>query len=571
LNALRISPTSANTKKESRLSEIELKLSASHEHIPQLRQALESMEINSPPASSTLSSVYYDSAELKLRQRELGFRIREEQGRYVQTLKSGGIANGDLLSRSEWEDVIVGDRPDFAAPQTGPRLNDVIIASELRPLFKTIVQRTSIGLEPRSSTRIEAAIDEGEIRSTEGDASEPVCEIELELKDGDAAAIYDVALRLLDVAPLRIETRSKSERGYRLVAANGESTTAVHATPVALEDSMSVEAALHRIGRSCINHLLRNEPATLSGQAEGVHQMRVAARRLRAALSALKSMLPAEHYRWTLEELRWLAGMLGPVRNWDVFAASLLRPMERSPMVQADLKRLAEVAEQRRQVAYEGLKEAIRSQRYTATMLRLARWFEARGWREQPASEHAALLFTAIGDIAPGLIERRWRRTRKHSRQFGKLSPERRHKLRITLKKLRYTIEFLENLFDHREVKAMVKRLKPLQEDLGQLNDLSTARALVEEVSRHVNEGGSEISRAGGIVLGWHDRGLTDREPKLRKEIRRLRRARPFWPRTDLPLRVQVGASQTQGRNTAGDQSAGGSTMNGPETAHRTA
>src|SRR5205823_7624536 len=118
--------------------------------------------------------------------------------------------------------------------------------------------------------------------------------------------------------------------------------TAVHASPVALEDSMSVEAALHRIGRGCISHLLRNEPAALSGQAEGVHQMRVAARRLRAALSSLKSMIPAEHYHWTLEELRWLAGMLGPARNWDVFAASLLRPMERSPVVQADLKRLAE-------------------------------------------------------------------------------------------------------------------------------------------------------------------------------------------------------------------------------------
>jgi triphosphatase len=281
--------------------------------------------------------------------------------------------------------------------------------------------------------------------------------------------------------------------------------------------------------------LLRNQPAALAGQPEGIHQMRVAARRLRAALSALKPMIPAEHYQWARDELKWLTAVLGSVRNWDVFASNLLQPVERALPVETDLKRLTEAAERRRTTAYVRAKEAIESQRYTATMLRLARWIEARGWRDQPASEQAALLFATIGDVAPGLIERRWRRTRKRSRQFRKLSQEQRHKLRIALKKLRYTIEFLESLFDDDEVKALGKRLKPLQEDLGHVNDVRTAHDLVEELSQHVNEGGSEISRAGGIVLGWHDRGLTDEEPKLRKNVRRLRRATPFWPRVDLP------------------------------------
>ena len=553
------------------MSEIELKLAAFPEHIPQFRQALESMGMISAAPTSTLNSVYYDSADLKLQTQELSFRVGEHDGRHFQTLKSSDFTSGKRLSRGEWQDVIAGDCPDLAAAQTGPRLYDAIISEKLRPQFKTIVRRTAIALEPRPSVRIEAAIDEGEIRGAEGDVSEPLCEIELKLKSGDPAAIYDVALRLLDVAPLHIETRSKSERGYRLVAVDGGPMPAVHASPVALRGSMTVEGVLQNIGRSCISHLLRNEPAALSGQTEGVHQMRIAARRLRAALSALKAMIPAEHYRWTLEELKWLAGMLGPARDWDVFAASLLRPVERALPVEVDLKRLAEAAEQRRRAAYERLKEAIGSQRYTATMLRLAQWFEGRGWRDQPASEQAALLFAAIGDVAPGLIERRWRRTRKRSRQFGKLSQEQRHRLRITLKKLRYTIEFLEDLFDHGEVKALEKRLKPLQKDLGQLNDLNTAHALVEEVSRHVNEGGNEISRAGGIVLGWHDRGLTDREPKLRKEVRRLRRVKPFWPRTGLRLRAKVEALRTQGQNIAGDQSAEGTMMNSPEAAPGTA
>ena len=112
-------------------------------------------------------------------------------------------------------------------------------------------------------------------------------------------------------------------------------------------------------------------------------------------------------------------------------------------------------------------------------------------------------------------------------------------------------------------MKALEKQLKPLQEDLGYLNDIRTAHLLVEEVSRDVNEGGNEISRAGGIVLGWHDRGLTDQEPKLRKDVRRLRRAKPFWPPTELHLGTQTirppasavashRASQTGEMDTAG-------------------
>ncbi|HET6160743.1 MAG TPA: CYTH and CHAD domain-containing protein [Dongiaceae bacterium] len=521
------------------MSEIELKLSSSPEQLEKVRQILDSMAQVPRPAASTLVAVYYDSEELKLHQQGLSLRVRDEDGRQVQTLKSHDGGNPDILTRNEWEDVITDHIPDFSAPQSGPRLTEVVSPGELRPLFKTIVRRTKFELEPRPSTRVEVALDEGEIRNADDDSSEAICEVELELKSGEPAAIYDLGLRLLEAAPLRIETRSKAARGYKLMSANGALEPAVHARRVPLNGSMTVEGTLQSIGRSCIAHLLCNEPAVLAGAGEGIHQMRVAARRLRAVLSALKPMIPMEQYRWVLEELKWLADMLGPARNWDVFAANL-QPVVQALPVEPELPRLAQVAEQRRRAAYEQAEEAIRSQRYTATMLQLAQWFEARSWRDQPASEHAALLFAPIGEVAPRLIERSWRRARKRSRHFDQLTQEQRHRLRIALKKLRYTIEFLADLFDHREVKALQKRLKPLQEDLGHRNDVRTAHTLTEEVSRHVNEGGNEISRAGGIVLGWHGRGLIDREPKLRKSVKRLRRAKPFWRRGGVPIATLV-------------------------------
>jgi triphosphatase len=243
------------------VSEIELKLSSSPEQLEKVRQIFESMESVSHPGGSTLVAVYYDSEELKLHQQGFSLRVRDEDGRHVQTLKSHDGGNPDILTRSEWEDVIADNSPDFSAPQSGPRLTDMVSPGELRPLFKTIVRRTKFELEPRPSTRVEVALDEGEIRSAADDSSEAMCEVELELKSGDPAAVYDLGLRLLDAAPLRIETRSKAARGYQLISANGAPEPTVYAPRVSLDGSMTVESALQGIGRSCIAHLLCNEPA----------------------------------------------------------------------------------------------------------------------------------------------------------------------------------------------------------------------------------------------------------------------------------------------------------------------
>jgi CHAD domain-containing protein len=80
------------------------------------------------------------------------------------------------------------------------------------------------------------------------------------------------------------------------------------------------------------------------------------------------------------------------------------------------------------------------------------------------------------------------------------------------------------------KVKAFMRLLTPLQDDLGKINDVRTARELVTEVARQANENRDAIARAGGIVLGWHDRVLFEQEPRLRRHVRRLRRAKRFWP-----------------------------------------
>src|SRR5271156_343177 len=247
-----------------------------------------------------LTSTYYDTPDSALKQRGLTLRVRDQSGHFLQTVKEEDLASGDLLSRGEWEDAVAESRPDPDAGQSGPRLPQGA-AADLRPVFVTEVTRTIFAFEPLSGTAVEAAVDEGGIRAVASDRAEPISEVELELKGGDATALYDLAAQLLEVAPLRIETRSKSERGYHLVGSGDAAPPAVHAEPVILDPDMTVDVALQKIGRSCLAQLLRNEPAVLSAQPEGVHQMRVAVRRLRSAISSLKKFLPQEDVQWVTE------------------------------------------------------------------------------------------------------------------------------------------------------------------------------------------------------------------------------------------------------------------------------
>lgn len=474
-----------------------------------------------------LISTYYDTPGSALKERGLTLRVRDQGGQFLQTVKEGDRASGDLLSRGEWEDAVPESRPNPEAVQSGSRLPEGA-AADLRPFFVTEVTRTIFAVEPVPGTTIEAAVDEGEIRALAGDGTEPISEIELELKGGDAAALYELAEKLLEAAPLRIETRSKSERGYRLVERGNAVPPAVHAAPVILDPDMTVEAALQKIGRSCLAQLLRNEPAVLSAQPEGVHQMRVAVRRLRSAISSLKKILPQEEIRWVTEELRWLGGTLGPARNLDVFAAELVPAARAGLPDEPGWDGLAAALDRLRVAAYGQISEAVLSERYIAGMLRLLRWFETSGWRRHSLSDEPDPMTSSIAVVVPDVLDRRRRKVRQRGRRFGRLAPRERHKLRIAVKKLRYTVELFGGLFDNDDLERFVVRLKRFQGDLGYANDVRVAHEFVTEFFAHV-EPRSPAAHAWVAVLEAHDQMLAGRERKLRRHRRRLNEAAPFW------------------------------------------
>src|SRR5215207_9824276 len=258
-------------------TEIELKLSARARDLPAVTRMLEARANGRANGRrARLVSTYFDTPDHELARRGLALRVRERGGRYVQTVKSGecpdgtadGIADGTALARGEWEDPIGGPSPDPHAPESG-RLLPAEAVDRLAPLFRTEIVRRTIWLKPTRATRIEAAIDQGMILAPGRDAGEAITEIEFELKRGDVAALYDAALEVLAVAPVRIEQRSKSARGYRLVGPEPAAVEAVHAAAVDLDPGLTGHQALQRIVRACLDQMQQNEAAVLAGLPEG--------------------------------------------------------------------------------------------------------------------------------------------------------------------------------------------------------------------------------------------------------------------------------------------------------------
>ncbi len=507
--------------------EVELKLAAEPADLADLSRTLSARVPGSVTVSRTLVSTYFDTPDRALRRAGSILRVREDDGRFVQTLKAEDPDGTNLLARGEWEDPVADCRPDPQAPESGSRLPEEV-AGTLCPLFVTEVDRVAIEIEPKPGTRIEAAVDRGRIRTVDGGGSEPISEIELELKEGEPTALYDLALELLEQAPLRIELRSKSERGYRLVEGADAPPSAASAAPVVLGPQMTIEDALQLVGRACLAHLLRNEPAALADAIEGVHQMRVAMRRLRSMLSAVKKILPEAERRWVSDEVKLLTGALGLARNLDVFATELLPPARNDARDQPGWDELSAAAEDARADAHRRVGDEIRSPRHTATVLRLLRWFEGRGWRRAPTGEPDKALTVAIATVAPAVLDRRRRLVRKRSRHFRRLPARGRHRLRIAVKKLRYAIELLDSLYDRRDARPFIKRLKRVQDELGHANDVRVAYGLVIELGRAAPRV-EPMADAGAQMLAQHERSLVQRDDKTRRRLQKLNKAAPFW------------------------------------------
>jgi inorganic triphosphatase YgiF len=517
--------------------EVELKLACDAEALQRLRRAAPvTASAKGRSRKQSLETVYYDTPDRALMRRRAALRVRRVGGGFVQTYKTEEAAGG--IRRGEWNMPVSSLQPEPAAlAESGaPPLADGE-AESLSALFATRIERTVRDLATDAdgaAAEIEIAFDEGAIEA--GEAREPISEVELELKRGAPAALYRFAARLHEIAPLHVETRSKAARGYRL-AGVGEPPVEKKSEP-AFGEGATVEQALDDIIRNCQSHWLANQAMALEGSdPEGVHQGRVALRRLRSALGVFRKLLPGDRLEWLRGEAKWLAGELGPARDWDVFLAELFAPVAEAFPDNPDLDRLRDASEAMREQGYEEARAGIRSPRATTFLLTLGDWLESRGWRDGADEDAIACAESPMRREADRQLKKRHKQVLKRGKGFASLPPEGRHQLRIAIKKLRYLSEFCQPLYSRKKSKEFLSALKSLQDSLGHLNDVAVASRLMDGALQAGRDGtiaaggnGEEgLRAAAGLVIGWHSRGAVDLEPDLQGQWRAFRGAKPFW------------------------------------------
>ncbi|WP_233864775.1 CYTH domain-containing protein [Paraburkholderia adhaesiva] len=170
-----------------------------------------------------LENIYFDTPSLKLARAKSALRLRRTPDGWLQTFKTVGVAQNGLHARHEWEMPVAGEALETArllheCDEAGVATALSDAAPNLIALFRTDFTRTLWMLEVDGS-EIEAAIDQGEITAeVNGETRRaPICEIELELKAGDDAALHTLAALLAAELPgLAPDDISKAQRGYRL-------------------------------------------------------------------------------------------------------------------------------------------------------------------------------------------------------------------------------------------------------------------------------------------------------------------------------------------------------------------
>ncbi|HEY4077722.1 MAG TPA: CHAD domain-containing protein [Rhizomicrobium sp.] len=309
---------------------------------------------------------------------------------------------------------------------------------------------------------------------------------------------------------------------HSLVRRNLGPARPVKAGPAAIASSMRPEEAFRATLSDCLTQIAANAATVRAGRSvEGLHQLRVAFRRLEVALGAFGREFRQD---W-LEELRSrakiLQGRLSPARDLDVFVGKLLNEAPGAGSAEG-FPALRACAETARDAAWDAVGVCIAStdfELFTGDIAALAQ-------SQLPLTRRRRLPKTAAR-----MLDQQVRRVKKRGKVATGGEEADMHRLRIALKKLRYSAEFLAPLYRARDVKRYLKKLRGLQNRLGDLNDIANVRGVVTNLLRddRKNDGDTAMGFAAGSVTGWYGAQTPIAIKLALKRYRKFRKITPFW------------------------------------------
>ena len=357
---------------------------------------------------------------------------------------------------------------------------------------------------------------EGHLRGVS--AIRGACRVELH---GPAAQVAARAAALGESLHLTVPRASLAAEAAAL--AQGTNPPARGETLPAVVPGLPLTATVSLVIGGLLDAMLHWSATAGDGQGPiPVHQMRVATRRLRSALSIFKGVAACPGVTPLGPALKATAAALGLARDWDVFLdgtgaqAAALFPDDRR------LQALLAAGRRRRTLAYAGLRTHLAGAPFRTLTLSLACAAALRPWEGQDPAQDKLLQADTAG-FAAAVLARRMRQVRHAGRGLHGLPVAALHELRKDCKRLRYAAEFFQPLFPERRGRRFIRRLSAVQEALGLLNDGAAAAGLLAQLGR-AGEG-----YAAGLVMGVAAAGGGAVRAEVQVAWRKFRDTHPFW------------------------------------------
>jgi len=399
-----------------------------------------------------ITDVYFDTADEALKEAGYGARLRTVGSDTTLTLKANIEVGDGLHERLELEAPATKSLQASKWPESEARsrIIDVVGARRLIENFVIGQQRRERVIEVGDSIAL-ASLDEGEVDYL-GIAAGEIRHFEVELRGGSAADLRALAPRVIASGLAIAEDRSKLELARDMVDA---------AARVAPSDSWA--DAARKLLRKHLVRMLEREGATRAGDPNALKQMRVATRRMRATWRVFGNAFAGAHAQHFDLNLRHVAELLGTVRDLDVLLNSV--------GAREDVAMMAASWRARRDAAFDELMRHIDSRAYErfvddfleGTAVR-AFWHTGKHAHDEvqeratPSLERARDRMMAAADTASGSNEAAaW------------------HELRISAKKMRYSLEAFRDVLDDSAATDFIERLRTIQDNLGEMNDASVA------------------------------------------------------------------------------------------------
>jgi inorganic triphosphatase YgiF len=494
--------------------EVELKLQVP----PESRAALEAA-LDIPHWHLTrLQAHYFDTAGAQLAAHGFSWRLRCENGQWVQTLKGDG---DHLLQRLEDEVEMAPQagrempRPDLTRHRDSPAGQALAqaLGGALDDLSTLVVEQFHTCVERRArvmnvgGTQVEAALDLGSVHAQGRHTA--VCELELELKDGAPQGLFELARPWVVAHGLWLSTASKARRGALLAEGHAFGPVVKAGVP-ALAWSMAPRALLRAIVASCLEQILPNvgEIAAGSPEAEHVHQARVGLRRLRTALRELAALDPVLDEQ-RQQVLATAFSRLGEARDQETVAHAVLERLAQAG-APAGLQWPQPEGEMHSPQA------AVRDPAFQAVLLDLLAYILAEPAQQTPCKHD--------GGCRKALRERLARLHKQVVRdgeRFTELPLEHQHRVRKRLKRLRYLSEFLAPLYGAHAVERYVEALRPAQDALGEHND--------DAVGLDAFHRATATQPQAWFAVGWLGAQQQASARECRRALRKVAEAPRFW------------------------------------------